>query len=70
MWCSPNTHVSDNGPRVRVGLTSAPFHPPSNGEAERLLGIFKTMVRRSEEGNEKDSADEENHTLTSEYLST
>ena len=70
-WGPPKTLVSDNGPQFGskqfedwchlngiVHLTSAPFHPPSNGEAERLVGIFKTAMRRSvgEEGKEKDKA--------------
>ena len=54
-WVCPMTIVSDNGPQFGsmqfedwcrlhgiVHLTSAPFHPPSNGEAERLVGVFKT----------------------------
>ena len=71
MWCPPKTLVSDNGPQFGskqfedwcrlngiVHLTSAPFHLPSNGDAERLVGIFKTAMQRSvgEEGKEKDKA--------------
>ena len=70
-WGSPKTLVSDNGPQFGskqfedwcrlngiVHLTSAPFHPPSNGEAERLVGVFKTAMQRSvgEEGKERDKA--------------
>ena len=53
----PKTLVSDNGPQFGsmqfedwsclngiVHLTSAPFHPPSNGEAERLVDIFKPAM--------------------------
>ena len=51
-WGCPKTIVSDNEPQFGskqfdwcrlngiVHLTSAPFHPPSNGEAERLVGVF------------------------------
>ena len=41
-----------------VHLTSAPCHPPSNGQAERLVGVFKTVMWRSvgEEVKEKDKA--------------
>ncbi|KAI0229609.1 hypothetical protein LSAT2_019953, partial [Lamellibrachia satsuma] len=68
---SPKTLVSDNGPQFGskqfedwcrlngiVHFTSAPFHPPSNGEAERLVGVFKTAMQRSvgEEGKERDKA--------------
>ena len=55
-WGPPQT-LSDNGPQFGskqfndwchldgiVQLTIAPFHPPSNGEAERLVGIFKTTI--------------------------
>ena len=37
-------------------MARAPFHPPSNGEAERLVGVFKTTLWRSvgEKGKEKD----------------
>ena len=70
-WRCPKTSVSDNGPQFGskqfedwcrlngiVHLTSAPFHPPSNGEAERLVSIFKTAMRCSvvEEGEGKDRA--------------
>ena len=52
-WGCPKTIVSDNEPQFGskqfedwcrlngiVHLTRAPFHPPSNGEAERLVGVF------------------------------
>ena len=54
------TIVSDNGPRFAsktfadwcnahsiAHLTSAPFHPASNGEAERLVGVFKQAMKRA-----------------------
>ena len=39
-------------------MASAPFHPSSNGEAERLVGVFKRGMQRSvgEEGMGKDQA--------------
>ena len=70
-WSPPKTLVSDNGPQFGskqfedwcrldgiVHLTSVPFHPPSNVQVERLVGIFKTAMRRSvgEEWKEKDKA--------------
>ena len=70
-WGFQKSLVSDNGPQFGskqfedwcrlngiVHLTSAPFHPPSNGEAERLVGVFKTAMQRSvgEEGKERDKA--------------
>ena len=69
IWGLPNTLVSDNGPQFAsadfanwcrsngiVHMTSAPFHPSSNGEAERLVGVFKRAMQRSVvmEGLEKD----------------
>ena len=52
--------VSDNGPQFMskqfedwcrlngiVHLTSASFQPPSNREADRLIGVFKIVMRRS-----------------------
>ena len=69
IWGLPKTLVSDNGPQFAsadfaywcrsnciVHMTSAPFHPSSNGEAERLVGVFKRAMQRSvvEEGLEKD----------------
>ena len=71
IWGLPKTLVSDNGPQFAsadfanwcrsngiVHMTSAPFHPSSNGEAERLVGVFKRAMQRSvvEEGLEKDQA--------------
>ena len=69
IWGLPKTLVSDNGPQFAsadfanwcrsngiVHMTSAPFHLPSNGEAERLVGVFKKAMQHSvvEEGQEKD----------------
>ncbi|XP_055913593.1 uncharacterized protein K02A2.6-like [Eupeodes corollae] len=61
----PDTIVSDNG-RQFVShefeqfcssngiqhLTSAPFHPASNGEAERFVRTFKTSLKKIMEGGE------------------
>ena len=70
-WGCPKTLFSDNGPQFGskqfedwcrlngiVHFTSAPFHPPSKGEAQRLVGGLKTAIRRSvgEEGKWKDEA--------------
>ena len=67
----PKDNCSDNGPQFgskqfedwcRLNsiehLTSAPFHPPSIGEAKRLVGVFKMAMRGSmgEEGEGKDKA--------------
>ena len=71
IWGLPKTLVSDNGPQFAsadfanwcrsngiMHMTSAPFHPSSNGEAERLVGVFKRAMQRSvvKEGLEKDQA--------------
>ena len=65
------TLISDNGPQFAsaefanwcrsngiVHMTSAPCHPSSNGEAERLVGVFKRAMQRSvgEEDLGKDQA--------------
>lgn len=56
---SPNALVSDNGSQLVAHeteeflrdygvrhVTSAPYHPASNGEAERFVGQFKTAVEK------------------------
>jgi Integrase core domain len=60
-----DTIVSDNGPQFTAGefekfctengiahIKTAPFHPQSNGQAERLVGVLKTGLKKLEgEGN-------------------
>ncbi|XP_018782639.1 PREDICTED: uncharacterized protein K02A2.6-like [Bactrocera latifrons] len=56
----PNALVSDNGPQLTsdafqqfcklhgiTHITTAPFHPASNGLAERFVQTFKTAVRKN-----------------------
>lgn len=60
----PDTFVSDNGPSFTseqfqrfceknniTHITSAPFHPASNGLAERAVQAFKTKLKLMKAGN-------------------
>ncbi|XP_055918601.1 uncharacterized protein K02A2.6-like [Eupeodes corollae] len=66
----PETLVSDNGSQFSssvfaefchelgiVHIKTAPFHPASNGEAERMVRTFKTAIQKqiSEGVNERDA---------------
>ena len=59
-WRLPQTIGSDNCPQLAsktfadwcnacsiAYLTSEPFHPAANGEAERLVGVFKQAMKRA-----------------------
>ena len=67
IWGRRETIVSVNGPQFAsktfadwcnahsiAHLTSTPFNPASNGEAERLVGVFKQAMKRAV-GEEKKS---------------
>ena len=58
--------------RMASCMTSAPFHPSSSGEAERLVGVFKRAMQRSvgEPGEEGLGKDQAARALLREYRST
>ncbi|XP_019531013.3 uncharacterized protein K02A2.6-like [Aedes albopictus] len=77
----PATLVSDNGPQFASAsfqafytengidhLTIAPFHPQSNGQAERFVGIFKSSIKKIQEG--KGTVREALNTFLTTYRST
>ncbi|XP_062551120.1 uncharacterized protein K02A2.6-like [Armigeres subalbatus] len=77
----PETLVSDNGTQFTSSLftqfcstngiehvTTAPFHPQSNGQAERFVDTFKRALKKLEEG--KGTTDEILETFLLAYRST
>ena len=78
---APETIVSDNGAQFTsdqfqkfcscygiTHLTTAPFHPASNGEAERFVRTFKEAMRKA--ALEKEGKDEALNTLLFSYRTT
>ena len=76
IWGRPETIISDNGPQFAsktfadgcnvhsiAHLTSAPFHPASNGEAERLVVVLKQTMKRAVKEEKKS-----NHLALREFL--
>lgn len=77
----PETLVSDNGTQFTSSefatfcstngidhVTTAPFHPQSNGQAERFVDTFKRAIKKLEEG--RGSTDEALETFLLAYRST
>lgn len=67
---SPQTIVSDNGATFTSAefqqflrnfgirhITTAPFHPSSNGQAERFVGTFMNAIRSMHEGSLQEKID-------------